>query len=78
MPDISEDGIRSKFYAMAIDFSAVVVKFSVVSAYHDQTIDAEEVQDFTKELMRLAMLRGWLTQCEIYCAEDEVIPYNKD
>ena len=69
-------GIHREVNGLANAFSAVVVKLGVVSAYHDEEIGAEAIKEFTLEVMKSAMLKGWLMQCEIFVAEDEVIPYN--
>ena len=68
--------IHEEINGLASGFSAVVVKFTVVSAYPDKQIGAEAIREFTLEVMKSAMLEGWLMQCEIFVAENEVIPYN--
>ena len=70
------NGIHRQVNGLANAFSAVVVKLGVVSAYPDEEICAEAIKEFTLEVMKSAMLKGWLMQCEIFVAEDEVIPYN--
>ena len=70
------NGIHREVNGLANGFSAVVVKLGVVSATHDEEISAEAIKEFTLGVMKSAMLKGWLMQCEIFVAEDEVIPYN--
>ena len=70
--------IIEKVNGLASGFSSVLVKASVVSAYPDKLISAETLKAFTRRMMQEALLEGWIMACEIFVAEDEVIPYNKD